>query len=233
MRLASTFTVLLSLFLHSTNADACNRDERQLVCPGDRVVAKNYVQNKSWGGRVEAVNPFRNTVAVLHDDYDRATWNLSDVAVGVGCIQGYCVGDRAVARNGGTNKSWGGRIVAVNPWRQEVAIMHDDYDLATWSLDDVSLGLGCIEGYCVGDRAVATNSTSGKSWGGKIVAVNPSRRMISILHDDYDLATWDIADVANAEFCADYDSLARKHHRFPLLNESRFRVKKWKYGLNR
>jgi len=233
MNASFLIVTLAAALLSPSQASACSRDEQQLICPGDRVVGTNYSTSKSWGGRVQAVNPFRKTVSIHHDDGDLHTWDLDNVAIGVGCIQGYCVGDRAVGTNYSTSKSWGGKIVAVNPYRQTVVIRHDDGDLHAWDLQNVAIGVGCIQGYCVGDGVVATNYSTSKSWGGKIVAVNPVKGTVSIHHNDGDLHTWDLQNVANSEYCAEYGSSARKHRRFPFLDERSYRVKKWKYGLRR
>ena len=223
----------LTLFLSMQAAKACPRTENQLICPGDRVVAKNYQTGLSWPGQAIAVNPYHNQVSVRHDDGDLATWNVSDVAVGVGCIQGYCVGDRAVGTNHQIRESWGGRIVGVNPFRQEIAIYQDDGDTVVWAIESVSLGLGCIEGYCVGDQVVATNYNTNMSYEGKIVGVNPFRREVAIYHTDGDLVAWNIENVSNSRYCADYGAEVRSHRRYPMVNEQGYQVQKYKFSLHR
>lgn len=211
MRLVIIIFLLASGVVYSGTASACpNRHHDNLICPGDPVVSSN-----GWVGNVLAINPRNHTAGIRwtinSDGYSvnsRGTYNIDELAIGIGCVAGYCVEDKVVSVNG-----WEGTIIGVNPYNKKAGVRwhrnSDGYPVnssGTHDIDDLAIGLGCVAGYCVGDEVVSENG-----WEGTIIGVNPYNEKAGVRwyrnSDGYSVnssGTHNIRNLANAKFCEEY-----------------------------
>lgn len=141
------------------------------------------------------VNPIKQMVSIRFDNGQADTYDISRVSVGKGCLYGYCVGDRATVQ-------WlSGRIVGINPASEKISIYFDNGQQDTYSIDRVSIGKGCIQGYCVDDRATI-------EWlSGKIIGVNPRTNKVSVYFDNGQQDTYDIDRVSINSYCLQYPEM--------------------------
>lgn len=81
-------------------------------CIGDLAV-----DQRGYRGRIDAVNPYNRTVAI---NYGGSTDNIEyieNVALGLGCAIGYCVGDTVIDDNG-----YKGKMEAINRFKETAAV---------------------------------------------------------------------------------------------------------------
>lgn len=164
--------VILFLCLSFNNSWAnCPRTAEQFICPGDAVISFD-----AWEGIVQAVN-YRTQMATVdwrvtnRGDYinQRAEAPLRNLGLRQGCIYQFCVGDPVVSLEG-----WRGVITGVNPhairlgvhWRTDNSLNFISFRKMS-SITMLSLGRGCVEGYCVGDLVA-----NDEGWVGIVEAVN-------------------------------------------------------------
>lgn len=164
------------------------------VCVGDPATV-DYLS-----GTVIALNQTNRKASIRFNNGAINTYGLSRVTVGKDCLQGYCVGDAA------TVDYLSGQIVGLNQGTMKVSVRFSNGATNTYSITRVSIGKGCILGYCVGDNATV-------DWlGGKIVAVNPQREQASIRFTNGQTNTYSLSRISTDGFCAEYGSHDRKRY---------------------
>lgn len=206
------------LLISGAQANACPRSQERLICPGDKVV-----DNNGNVGVASGINPFQNQVSIdFGDSYDTIK-NIKYTALGLGCLEGYCVGDFAVDNNGNR-----GRIDAVNPYNRTVALNYGGRYDEIKNIKSVALGIGCMMGYCVGDRVIDNNGNRGI-----IEAINSYTGQAAISYGGpYDTIK-NIQYLASSKFCATYGDQERSVKVFPILIESKYISLDFKFSLTR
>ncbi|WPU66840.1 hypothetical protein [Peredibacter starrii] len=190
------------ILLSSLPALACLNDGRMKICPGDMAVV-DYAD-----GKVVGVNPAKKQVSV-NFNYGTTnvrgidTYNIDKVTVKKGCYLSYCVGDSAVVDHAD------GKVVGINPETQKISVQFDYgvsgvRGIGTYDISRVSIGKGCLNGYCVGDMAVVEYAD------GEIIGINPWANKISINFNQGSTAvrgvdTYNIARVSVSSLCAEID----------------------------
>lgn len=215
-KLFTLVTLLVLIYNHP--ALACPRDQQNLICTGDSVVKPN-----GWSGVVLGINNFKKTAAVRSSNKfsnsSRGTYKISDLAIGFGCVNGYCVGDKVTGDNPTIN-GWRGTIIGVNPYLKKAAVKwHRSSDniptrlRGIFEIRDLAIGLGCVMGYCVGDLVI-----DAKGWTGHIIGVNAAKKNAGVKWfrspDNISTQSSDttlIENLSNSKFCEDYDVKYRSH----------------------
>lgn len=107
------------------------------VCVGDRVVSSG-----NSTGVVIGINPYKHTVSIDLDNYfEHYSYNLSEIFLGFGCVDGVCVGDLAVSSGNST-----GTIIGVNPYRGTVSLDLDNYyEHYSYEIDKIFVSNECLE----------------------------------------------------------------------------------------
>lgn len=158
------FAVILSFA--SVSAMACvSMGSNNRVCPGDRAIVQNAV------GKVIGVNPMQRKVSIdfsgeISGHVGVGTYDLSDITVGKGCIQRFCVNHTAIVENAS------GTIIGVNPLTQKITInftggRSGHIGIETYDADRVIQAAGCFKYFCVGRTASVENAS------GTIIAISP------------------------------------------------------------
>lgn len=199
----SLFLSLLAGFsLVATQAQACPHSQKMFICPGDKVVDSN-----GYVGRADGVNPFQHTVSINYGGSSDGIVGIYSTALGYGCLEGYCVGDTAVDANG-----YRGVIDAVNPYNGTVAINYGGSSDGIRNIESVSLGLGCVLGYCVGDKVADSNG-----YRGTIDAVNRFRQTAAVNYGGSSDGVSQIQTLSSAEYCSTYGDRERTLNAFPVI----------------
>lgn len=201
------------LLFVNQQANACHT-QQNFICPGDKVVDEN-----GYIGRVSGVNPFQKTVSINYGGSSDNIKSISSTALGMGCLEGYCVGDFAVDENG-----YRGRIDAVNPYNRTVAINYGGSNDNIKNIESVALGIGCMFGYCVGDGVTDDNG-----YKGKIDSINRYRGTAGVNYGGSNDNIKRIQVLSSSHICEDYGSRARSVQVFPILIEARYPSAKFKY----
>lgn len=162
----------------------CERKGTSYICAGDTV----YDVNDGWKGTVQGANPWTNQVTVTWVENGQGRYisrqttaaTPRTLAVDVGCLKRFCVGDRVYDVNDG----WQGRIVGVNPYTNEAVINWNRNERRNYvdqrsakSIERLALSRGCMHGFCVGDDVVDTSD----GWRGRIVGIPSEGRQAVIL----------------------------------------------------
>lgn len=200
-----TGALVVGLLGMQSLALACPHNQQMFMCPGDPVV-----DSGGTSGTVKAINPFKHTVSMYEPAYGRNyEYSIEQVALGVGCLEGYCVGD-SVVDSGGTS----GKIVAVNPYNRQIAMYEPAYGRNyLYSIDQVSLGLGCMEGYCVGDQVVDSGGTNGT-----IVGINRANGQAAVYEPSYGRNyVYGIRTLGSTNFCTTYGDMERAVRVYPEM----------------
>lgn len=193
----------LVLLFAAGSALACPRSKERFLCPGDLVIAES-----GMGGKVQSVNPFKKKIFVKFDGYTNAYEYTPDtLAIASGCLEGYCVGDKVIVESG-----MEGRIAGVNPYSRQAAIKFDGYSNAYYfSVDDLAVDYGCIEGYCVGDDVTTESGMTGR-----LVGLNFNNGKGAVKFSGYsNKYLFDIQDLASHKYCETYGEQPRSRNRFP------------------
>lgn len=218
----SVLSILVGLILGSAiQANACPRIANQLICPGDTVVSNDNIV-----GTVLGVNPYQGTVAFRSVVTGTVfTRNKQTLALGLGCLEMYCVGDRIVS-----NDNIVATILAVNPYQNTVAFRSVvTGTVFTRNLNTLALGLGCVRGICVDDKIISSDNIVGK-----VLAVNPFNGTIAFKSDiTGTVFTRSSQTLASSEYCDTYGSYPRSHNRYPFVNDKMYIDKDLKFSLQR
>ena len=205
---------LLALFLFSTSALACPHSQQQFICPGDRIVD---AYNRE--GTVVAVNPFQQTVSYHLDVGGTDSESVSDLALGAGCLEAFCVGDRIVDAYNRT-----GRVIAVNPYSGNVSYHLDVGGVDTEATTDLKVGYGCTMGYCVGDGIIDAYNRVGL-----IIALSPYDDSVAYHLSVGGVDSEAVTDLSNTKFCQDYGDQFRHMHRYPAMPSAKYRSSGFHY----
>jgi preprotein translocase subunit YajC len=197
---------------------ACPHNQQQFMCPGDPVV-----DSSGYSGNVVAVNPFQKTVAVNYGGAINSQYPIQTVALGLGCFEGYCVGDSVVDSSG-----YPGKVSAVNPYNGNIAINYGGTISSLYGLATVALGLGCDQGYCVGDQVVDSSG-----YAGTLVAINYANDMVAINYGGTISSIYKIQTVSSTQFCATYGDADRSVPRFPVFDASLYISPDFQFSLSR
>jgi hypothetical protein len=207
MKISGIFAIAAaSVSLPSASAFACPRSADQLICPGDRIVSNDNIV-----GKVLGVNPFRRTIAfrsnLIGSTYTR---EKSTLALGLGCLEMYCVGDRIVS-----DDNIVGTILAVNPYQNTIAFRSNLIgSVYTRRLESLSLGLGCVRGVCVSDTIISADNINGT-----VLAVNPFSASVAFRSKSTGSVYTRYSDtLSSAEYCDTYGNYQRSQQRFPLVD---------------
>ncbi len=201
------FYALALLVLSATTAEACEHTRQQFICPGDSVVDQ---YNRL--GRVRGVNPFQQTASYQLQAGSLATDDISTLALGMGCLEAFCVNDRIVDQY---NRA--GIVIAVNPYSNTVAYRLTAGSIASDDISTLTVNYGCVMGYCVGDDIVDQYNRAGR-----IVAVSPYDSNVAYQLQAGSLATDSAETLSNSAFCADYGQQHRRMPRFTKLGKGRY-----------
>lgn len=204
----SILSILSGLILVSSiQANACPRSANQLICPGDTIVSNDNIV-----GTVRGVNPFQGNVAFRSNSSGSTyTRNKLSLALGLGCLEMYCVGDRIVSSDNII-----GTILAVNPFQNTIAFRSNSSgSVYTRSLESLSLGMGCVRGVCVGDTIISSDNITAK-----VLAVNPFSRNVAFRSNlSGSVYTREADTLSSAEYCDTYGQYPRTHNRYPFIND--------------
>ena len=219
MKAKSLGGLFLSLALvWSATAMACPHTQQRFICPGDRVVdPSGYV------GHVRAVNPFHGTVAINYGGTSDSQYNISSVALGLGCLEGYCTGDLVVDASG-----YRGNIDGVNPYNRTVAINYGGTSDSIYNIQQVSLGLGCRMGYCVGDKVVDPSG-----YEGTIEAVNRYSGQAAINYGGTSDSLYAIEQLSSSEYCSTYGDADRAVPLYPVFQSSLYDSPNFHFSMRR
>lgn len=204
--MSKLFINALSMFFLlalSGAAQACPHSEQQFMCPGDPVV-----DQFGNSGTVAAINPFQKTVAVNYGGSSNNQYDMKTVALGLGCLEGYCVGDSVVDQFGNS-----GTVSAVNPYNGNVSVNYGGSTNNLYPVDTVALGMGCLQGYCVGDGVVDQFGNSGK-----IAAINYYNSQVAINYGRAVNNLYNIQTVSTTAYCTTYGDAQRTVPRFPTID---------------
>ena len=178
----------------SPAAMACPHNLQQFICPGDPVV-----DSAGNPGTVDAVNPFQKTVAINYGGASDGQSSIETVALGVGCLAGFCVGDSVVDSAGNR-----GKVVAVNPYNNLLALNYGGASDGLSNVSTVALGMGCMLGYCVGDGVVDSAGNRGT-----IDAINYSNSNIAVNYGGASDGLSNIETLSSTNYCSTYGDADR------------------------
>ncbi|MBK8203570.1 MAG: hypothetical protein IPK68_15005 [Bdellovibrionales bacterium] len=188
------YSLLVGATMLSGYAHACHRSAEQLICPGDTVVSNDNIV-----GTVLGVNPFHGNIAFRSNSsgttYTRSKMSL---ALGLGCLEMYCVGDQIVS-----SENIVGTILAVNLHQNSIAFRSHSFGyIYTRRLESLSLGLGCVRGICVGDTIISSDNINAK-----VLAVNPFSSAVAFRSNSSGNVYTRAADsLSSSEYCDSYGS---------------------------
>ena len=210
-----------AVLISGLKTQACEHNAEQFICPGDIVISDDNIS-----GKVLGVNPFQNTVAFYHS-YSGITYTrpVSTLALGIGCLQGVCVGDIVIS-----DDNISGKVLGVNPFQNTVAFYHS-YSGITYTrpLSTLALGLGCIQGVCVGDIVISDDNISGK-----VIGVNPFQNTVAF-YNSYSGNTFTkkVETLSSSQFCEAYKGRSRKIMRYPEIDTKIYLDLNFKFHLHR
>lgn len=218
---ASVLSSFAVLMVASQDSYACGRTYQQLICPGDTVVSADSVI-----GTVVGVNAYQGTVAFR----SKATGNMftrskSTLALGLGCLEMFCVGDSVVS-----DDSVQGIILAVNPYDSTVAFQ----SVATGNvfvrqLQTLALGIGCVQGVCVADTVISSDNVEGI-----VLATNPFQNTVAFQSKATgNVFVREATTLANAQYCDTYGEYSRSKQRYPFVNEKAYIDHRFKFAMKR
>lgn len=209
------FALALLSILSTTAAEAaCPHSRQQFICPGDPVV-----DQYNRPGQATAMNPFQKTVAYRLGSGSIASTDISNMSLGVGCLEAFCVGDQVVDQY---NRP--GIVVAVNPYQSSIAYRLGSGSIASTALENMLIGMGCNQSYCVGDGIVDQYNRPGL-----ITALSPYNDMVGYRLGSGSTASTDIQNLSNTNFCEEYGESHRSRRRFPELPRNRYAAPDFKY----
>ncbi len=214
-------TLTISGSLIGSMAYSCPRSVDQLVCPGDRVVTHDNIV-----GTVRAVNPFQGTIAIQSSSSGNIyTRPKTTLALGEGCLEMYCVGDRVV-----NNKNIIGTVIAVNPYRGTIAFQSSSSGYVyTEDLSGFALGLGCLKGVCIQDKVISADNIVGK-----ILAVNSFDGNVAFISlSSGNVYTRPVETFSLTTYCEEYGTAQRSIVRYPVVDERSFLAPTFQFSLNR
>jgi hypothetical protein len=195
--------LVLSLFFASSAAMACPHNQQQFICPGDEAV-NPYGQ----AGRITSVNPFDHKVTLTLKGLSiGSSFNVSEVLLAQGCLEGICVGDQVVNPYGQP-----GTIAGVNPYKRQVALQLPGLSISSiFSVDDIGSGIGCLRGYCVGDTV-----TNPYGQTGTLVAINYHNGKGAFQNKGLNISSYfDITQLGSMVYCTTYGDFERSVPRYP------------------
>jgi hypothetical protein len=209
------------ILVSSVQAMACPRSANQLICPDDTIVSDDNIV-----GFVVGVNPFQGTVAFR----SKSTGNIItrdklSLALGIGCLEMYCVGDTIVS-----NDNIVGTILAVNPFQNTIAFQsYSSGNVITRPLESLSFDIGCIRGVCVGDTIISSDNITGL-----VLAVNPFYGTVAFRsYSSGNVITRQVETLSSTNYCDDYGHYSRTHIRYPFINEEAYTHIKLKFSIQR
>jgi hypothetical protein len=204
------FSATTFLAISSLSALACPHNAHQFICPGDQVVDPSGDR-----GEVRAINPAEETAAVKYQNSgEDQNWEVADLALRQGCLDGICVGDLAVDSSGSR-----GIIDAVNPYSSTIAIRYrGNSEDQIWDASNVAMGFGCIRGYCVGDKVVDASGDEGV-----IEALNRNSNVAAVKYrGNSEDQIWDVFTLSSSVFCATYGESQRHSRFFPTFAANQY-----------
>lgn len=152
----------------------------------------------TMSGTILAVNKIQAEVSIQFSNGSINSYKLERVTSGKGCLEGFCVGNAA------TVETLSGTIVGVNKSTGKISITFSNGATQTYEKSRVTIGKGCMLGYCVGDNATV-------EWlSGRLVGINPSTLKASILFTNGAIRTYDLSRVSTDGFCLEYDQNDRR-----------------------
>ena len=215
----SILSILTGLILVSSiQANACPRSANQLICPGDTIVSSDNIV-----GTVMGVNPFQGNVAFRSTGGYTYTRDKQTLALGIGCLDMYCVGDRIVSSD-----SIVGTILAVNPYNRTVGFRSTGGYIYTRQIETLALGLGCVRGVCVDDTVISSDNITAK-----VLAVNPYNRTVGFRSTGGYIYTRQADSLSSSEYCDTYGQYPRTQQSFPLVNEKIYVDINFKFSIQR
>ena len=106
--------------------------------------------------------------------YGKRSFNLNQIAVTQGCVEGICVGDSVV-----TSDLREGRVVGF--FADKRIVVEDPsvyYGLRQFTIDKLGIKEGCSDLFCIGDRVITGDNREGEviafNYNGSIVVKDPS-----------------------------------------------------------
>jgi hypothetical protein len=181
------------------------------VCVNDTVFPDSWEHAR--GGRVLAINHATGVIKVVSNSTGNAMlFKAHNLARNTGCLNFSCVGDTVFP------DSWehakGGRVVAVNPMTQKLAIVSNSSgNLQLNNERDVALTRGCIEGVCVGDLVYPDAWTH--AYGGSVLAINFSSGVFRVLSKSSgNMSNFKVRSLAIGNVCVDYTYDQRSMDRY-------------------
>ena len=193
------------LLTSSVQALACPHSQEMFICPGDKVVDQS-----GNIGRASGVNRFKNTISINYGGSADGIENMRTVFLGVGCIDGICVGDKVIDESGNR-----GRVDAVNPYNSMVAISYGGSADGLERVNTLALGMGCVLGYCVGDEVTDESGNRGV-----IDGVNRYNQTAAVNYGGSASGISRIRDLSSSVYCATYGDSSRSMKVFPMINTS-------------
>lgn len=158
-------------------------------------------------GTIIGVNPLTQKITINftggrsgHVGID--TYNLERVLRANGCYKYFCVGRMASVENAS------GKIIGFNAKADEVIIdftggLSGHSGIQSYKSERVTVGKGCVYGYCVGDTAIVENAV------GTIIGLNPESKIATINFTGgrtghVGLGTYSLERISIGEICIDF-----------------------------
>jgi hypothetical protein len=116
----------------------------------------------------------------------------------------------------------------VNPYNGHIAINYGGSTSSVVALNSVALGMGCDQGYCVGDKVVDQTG-----YAGTLVAINYSNDTVAINYGGTTSGMNKLQTVSSTEFCTTYGDADRSVPRFPNMDASLYVAPDFQFSLNR
>lgn len=161
-------------------------------CFKDACVGKTATMD-SYPGKIIGVNAITEKVSIRLDSGYVRTYTYKDITIGNLCLKGLCTGDSAVM------DSYPGVITGVNRSTGKVTLRLDSGYVRTYGMKSITVGKGCLEGVCVGDKAVMD------SYAGTIIGIGPFTRKVSMRLNSGYIRTYNLNDITVSSYCLDYD----------------------------
>ncbi|MBI4924682.1 MAG: hypothetical protein HY843_02050 [Bdellovibrio sp.] len=216
--------ILVGVNMHSSLADDCTRTKDQLICPGDPVVSDDRIV-----GRVLSVNPNQQTI-VFRSDSTGNTFirEKSTMALGLGCLEMYCVRERIIAFVSNDQYIFG-TILAVNPYQNTIVFRgHISGNIFIKNFVSLALMFGCVQGTCVNDSVISADRIKGT-----VIAVNPFSEAVALQSDETEsVYIRDSKTFSSIERSYIYDDYQRSQPRFPLVDSRLYLSADIKFSLH-
>lgn len=214
----SLFALVLMFAGLAQAKGTCPRSQDQLICPGDKVVTADNELAEVLG-----INPFAGTAAVQNGYYEIRTLPKKSLALHEGCLGMICIGDFVVNK-----KNIPGKVIGVNPYTRQVAFQDGYFEVRTENIENLSLGLGCVKGICVGDDVISSTNDFGK-----VIAVNHYSQKVAYQNGYFEIYTVDAETLSSTKYCADYGDKHRSVLSFPLLDKKVYVDLNFQFSLTR